>query len=209
MPVRVRSAASMAAIRPLPPRLIARSSSSRASTPSRMAPPSRARAGGDSLTVASMASRAAGTSSSSAARLLVRGASSGWRIALTRGIAASDRCNASRSRGPAVPIAALATRRSRSCTGLRASRSLARSVDRNASSSTASRRLRTRSRLASGRSSQLRNRRLPITVTVWSISASSEPDRPPSAERITSRCLRVAGSTTSASAVSRKLMPRT
>ena len=74
MPVRARSASSIAAIAVLPPRLMSRSSSSSASTPSRMTPPSRASAGGSSTIVASIASRTSVRSSISAARLRTSGA---------------------------------------------------------------------------------------------------------------------------------------
>ena len=57
MPVRARSRSSISAMICLPERLIARSSSSSRSTPSRAKPPSRASAGGSSTSVASIASR--------------------------------------------------------------------------------------------------------------------------------------------------------
>ncbi len=84
-----------------------------------------------------------------------------------------------RSRGPAVPSAARATSRSMSWIVFSVSRTLARSVDRNANSSTASSRSWIRSSESSGRSNQPRMSRPPIDVTVRSISSSSDPVRPP------------------------------
>ena len=91
---------------------------------------------------------------------------------------ASECFRPTRSRGPAVPSAARATSRSRSCTALIASRNLPRSVVRNASSSTASSRSRIGSSATSGRSSHDRSRRLPIDVIVRSSSSSSDPVAP-------------------------------
>ena len=102
----------------------------------------------------SIRSRTSARSSSSASsertqrRLQLRRAPSA-----ARGMTASDCFRPTRSRGPAVPSAARATSRSRSCTALIASRNLPRSVVRNASSSTASSRSRIGSSATSGRSS--------------------------------------------------------
>ena len=93
----------------------------------------------------------------------------------TRGTAAIDCRSETRSRGPAVPSAARATSRSMSCTIFSVSRTFARSVLRNAKSSTASSRSWMRSSASSGRSSQARISRPPIGVTVRSISCSSDP----------------------------------
>ena len=76
-----------------------------------------------------------------------------------RGTAAIDCFRPTRSRGPAVPSAVRATRRSRSWTLFSSSRNLPRSVLRNANSSTASSRSRMRSSETSGRSSHARSRR--------------------------------------------------
>ena len=65
--------------------------------------------------------------------------------------------------------------RSRSWIDFSVSRALPRSVVFTASSSTASRRSRIGSSAVSGRSSQVRSSRLPIGVTVRSISSSSDP----------------------------------
>ena len=86
--------------------------------------------------------RTSARSSSSASSERTSGACSSASTVRTRGIAASDCFRPTRSRGPAVPSAARATSRSRSCTALIASRNLPRSVVRNASSSTASSRSR-------------------------------------------------------------------
>ena len=111
-----------------------------------------------------------------------------------RGTAAIDWRSETRSRGPAVPSAARPTSRSMSCTALSVSRTLARSVVRNANSSTASSRSWIRSIATSGRSSQARSIRPPIGVTVRSISCSSEPARSPLDDSITSRLRMVIGS---------------
>ena len=128
-PVRARSASSIAAIAALPPRLIARSSSSSASTPSRMTPPSRACSGrlvddraldrvADVGEVVDLGHQAGEQ------RRLQTAAS-----AAQRGAAApSDWPSATTSRGPAVPSEMRATSRSRSCMLLSSSRSLPRSV---------------------------------------------------------------------------------
>ena len=157
-----------------------RRSSSSVSTPSRITPPSRARAGGSSSSACSSVSRSSGRSSSSAVRLRISGACSSASSGRTRGTTPSETFNATRSRGPATPSAARATRRSRSWTAFNASRNFARSIPRKASSSTASRRSRMGSSSSSGRRSHDRRSRPPIDVTVASSSSSSDPARPPS-----------------------------
>ncbi len=85
MPVRARSRSSISAITCLPERLIAFSSSSPASTPSRVKPPSRASAGGSSTSVASIASRTSARSSSPATSERTSGACRSARTVRTRG----------------------------------------------------------------------------------------------------------------------------
>ncbi len=171
-----------------------RSSSSSVSTPSRVNPPSRAIVGGSSMSVHSMRSRTSVSSSSSAHRLTSSGAPTSLKICFTRGTAASDKRSDTSSRGPVVASAARATRRSRSWTAFIVSRNFPRSVERKASSSTASRRSRMRSSAQSGRSSQARSKRPPIAVIVRSTSFSSDPCGPPSLPVTTSRCFSVIGS---------------
>ena len=92
-----------------------------------------------------MSSRTSIRSSSELTSDRVSGASQLWRTRRTFGTTAIDCFRPTRSRGPALPSAARATSRSRSCTLFRTSRNLPRSVLRNANSSTASRRSRMRS----------------------------------------------------------------
>ena len=176
-----------------------RRSSRSGSTPSRTNPPSRASAGGSSAMVDSIQPRTSASSSSSPRRLRTSGASQSSSSSDARGTTASDARRPARSRGPAVDSAMRDIMRSRSWMPLNASRTLARSVERMASSSTASSRSRMRSSTTSGRSSQARSSRPPIAVTVRSISWSSEPWRPPSIASTTSRCFSVVGSISSVS----------
>ena len=106
---------------------MSRSSSSSASTPSRMTPPSRASAGGSSTSVASMQLRARrrGRRARRPGCATQRRLQLARAAAATRGTAASDWRSATRSRGPAVPSAARATSRSRSWTVFSVSRSFA------------------------------------------------------------------------------------
>ena len=209
MPVRARSASSIAAMCSRPERLISRSASRSASTPSRIMPPSRASAGGSSTSADASASRTSARSSSSPTRLWTSGAAIGSSTSRTRGIAASDWRSATRSRGPAVPSATRPTRRSRSWTARSVSRSRPRSVALKANSSTASSRSWMRSSAVSGRISQARSRRAPITVCVRSSTDSSEPSRPPSAPSRISRWRNVIGSISRPSCRSRQPMART
>ena len=136
---------------------MSRSASRSGSTPSRIMPPSRASAGGSSTSADASASRTSARSSSSPTRLPTSGAAIGSSTRRTRGIAASDWRSATRSRGPAVPIATRPTSRSRSWTARSVSRSRPRSVALKANSSTASRRSWIRSSAVSGRISQARS----------------------------------------------------
>ena len=92
-----------------------------------------------------MSSRTSMRSSSALMSDRVSGASHASSMSRTRGTTAIDCFRPTRSRGPALPSAARATRRSRSCTCFKTSRNLPRSVLRKANSSTASRRSRMRS----------------------------------------------------------------
>ncbi len=209
MPVRARSRSSISAITCRPERLMVFRSSSSGSMPSRVNPPSRANAGGSSMSVRSIRSRTSARSSSSVMKLRRSGAWTSVSTVRMRGTAARDWRSDTRSRGPAVPSAARATSRSRSCTDLSVSRNLPRSVERKARSSTASSRSRMRSSAQSGRRSQARSSRPAITVTVRSISCSSDPFSAPSLPVSTSRCFRVIGSTMRQSAEALKVTCRT
>ena len=186
-----------------------RSSSTSWSKPSRTKPPSRASAGGSSMMAASTHCRTSLKSSSSPTRLRTSGAWHSVSISTRRGIAASERPSAIRSRGLAVDSAMREISRSRSRIDFSVSRSLPRSVVLTASSSTASRRSRMASRAVRGRSSHARSNRPPMGVTVRSISSSRLPARPPAIDSTISRCLSVVGSISRPSAAWRKRTERT
>ena len=167
---------------------MSRSSSSSGSTPSRIAPPSRASAGGSSSSVALERVAEVGQVVELRRPGCRRAAPAAPRAAAARagsppatGGARPDRA------GPAVPSAARADQpldvvhRPAACRA-----PSPRSVVRNANSSTASSRSWIRSSDSSGRSSQARSSRPPIDVTVRSISCEQRPGRaPPSADSIT------------------------
>ena len=209
MPVRCRSASSIAEMSPLPLRLRCRSRSTSGSAPSRTTSPSRASIGGSSASVAVIRSRSAGRSSSAAHSCASSGACRVPSVSRRPGTAASERARATRSRGPAVPSAARATRRWTSWTCASVSRRLPRSTDLKARSSTASRRSRMASSATSGFVSQARSRRAPIAVTVSSSTPSSDTWRSPSVEARTSRWRSVVASMIRPSRVSRYARLRT
>ena len=181
----------------LPEREIWRSSSSSASTPSRMNPPSRASAGGSSLmTRLDRVAYVGRDRRARRRRLRISGACSfaiaaaargGWRRATAAG-------RPDRAARPS-PSATRAVSRSRSCTALNVSRSLPRSVVRNAISSTAS----SRSRIARARpagAAATRAAAAPPIAVVGAIDLIEQralPGRPRSTST-TSRCASVVGS---------------
>ena len=164
MPVRLRSRSSMVVMdwRALAPR--ERSSSSSASTPAAMAPPSARFTGGSGRSVRSRRSRRSCSRSSRCAHACQRGALSLSKPACRSGRRASDAPRLAASRGPALSSEMRESMRSISWIAPSVLRSCSRSIRLLSATATASRRDSISTRSIRGRTSDARRSRLPMGV---------------------------------------------
>ena len=175
MPVFSFSSASIFASMSFPPDCTARSRSTSAFAPARIMPPSRTSSGGSSTMVAEMRSVRSSSGSSCSCSTASSEASispSSFRIS---GSACAPCASEARSRQEHAPVAMRVMARSKSVTSRRLSESSSRSMVFRVSSSTAESRFVICAGESRGRSIQLRSRRPPMAVRVWSSTQSRLP----------------------------------
>ena len=183
MPVRSRSRASISARKPSQPASMARSSSSWASKPGRITPPSRIIVAGSSSSVADSRSPMAGSMSAACASCCsaVRAAdsvsvpaTSSWACSCETQAPRTGRLSrsATSSRGRALPSMMRDAIRSMSA-ACESSRPMGCAMSRSSSSATSAWRACTAVRSCSGASSHWRSSRLPAAVAQTSIRDSS------------------------------------